>query len=286
MLVNLKEILQIAEERKIAIGMFNATGLESIQAIVDAAVELNMPVIIAHAEVHNIYNDIEIIASVVLPLAKKVSIPICLHLDHGTSLEMIKRAIELGFTSVMYDGSHLPLGENIKNTKKVVEMAHKFNISVEGEVGRLVSGEAGDASKLDNNLSPSDYHTRLDEAIKFVDETNVDALAIAFGTNHGFYIETPKLDFNVIKTIKDAVQIPLVMHGGSGISKEDIHRSIDLGIRKINYYSYMSKAGYDEAKKIIFENKTNYYHDIAWNARKAMKQNVLDAIQVFSKKEL
>lgn len=281
MLVNLKEILAIAEEKKIAIGMFNATGLDSIQAIVTAAEELNMPVIIAHAEVHNKFNDIELIAPVLVSIAKKSKIPICLHLDHGESMEMILRALDLGFTSVMYDGSHLPLIENIKRTKTVVEIARKHNASVEGEIGRLVTKESG---QEDNLLveDPKAYYTKLDEAILFVKETEVDALAIAFGTTHGFYKSTPLLDFDLVKNVSEATNKPLVMHGGSGVPTKDVQRAILNGIRKVNYYSYMSKAGYEAAKEVINSNLTNYLHDVLEKAKEAMRINVKAAIKVFS----
>lgn len=273
MLVNLKDILKYAEDNKCAIGMFNATGLDSIKAIIEAAEELNTPVIIAHAEVHNIYNDISLIGPIMLDVAKRAKVKVCVHLDHGTSLEMIKKAIEIGFTSIMIDASSLEFEDNIKLTKKVVSMCHPLNISVEGEIGRIKS--------LDDTSDNEYYYTKASEAEIFVKETGVDALAIAFGTQHGFYKEKPELKIDVIKNVKKVLNIPLVMHGGSGLSKEQFKKCIDAGIRKINYYSYMSKAGYDAAKKVIESNKTNYMHDVEYASYKAMKENILKALQVF-----
>lgn len=273
MLVNLKEILKYAEDNNCAIGMFNATGLDSIKAIIEAAEELNTPVILAHAEVHNIYNDISLIGPIMLDIAKRAKVKVCVHLDHGTSLEMIKKAIEIGFTSIMIDASSLEFKDNIKLTKKVVSMCHPLNISVEGEIGRIKS--------LDDTSDNEYYYTKASEAEIFVKETGVDALAIAFGTQHGFYKEKPELKIDVIKNVKKVVNIPLVMHGGSGLSKEQFKKCIDAGIRKINYYSYMSKAGYDAAKKIIESNKTNYMHDVEYASYKGMKENILKALQVF-----
>ena len=293
MLVNLKEILKYAEDNKCAIGMFNATGLDSIKAIIEAAEELNTPVILAHAEVHNIYNDISLIGPIMLDVAKRAKV-----IDHGTSLEMIKKAIEIGFTSIMIDASSLEFKDNIKLTKKVVSMCHPLNISVEGEIIKLtkkvvsmchplnisVEGEIGRIKSLDDTSDNEYYYTKASEAEIFVKETGVDALAIAFGTQHGFYKETPELKIDVIKNVKKVVNIPLVMHGGSGLSKEQFKKCIDAGIRKINYYSYMSKAGYDAAKKVIKSNKTNYMHDVEYASYKAMKVDLLKTIKIFNNK--
>ena len=276
MLVNLKEILKYAEDNNCAIGMFNATGLDSIKAIIEAAEELNTPVILAHAEVHNIYNDISLIGPIMLEAAKRAKVKVCVHLDHGTSLEMIKKAVEIGFTSIMIDASSLEFKDNIKLTKKVVSMCHPLNISVEGEIGRIKS--------LDDTSDNEYYYTKASEAEIFVKETGVDALAIAFGTQHGFYKEKPELKIDVIKNVKKVVNIPLVMHGGSGLSKEQFKKCIDAGIRKINYYSYMSKAGYDAAKKVIESNKTNYMHDVEYASYKAMKEDLLKTIKIFNNK--
>lgn len=276
MLVNLKEILKYAEDDNCAIGMFNATGLDSIKAIIEAAEGLNTPVILAHAEVHNIYNDISLIGPIMLDVAKRAKVKVCVNLDHGTSLEMIKKAIEIGFTSIMIDASSLGFKDNIKLTKKVVSMCHPLNISVEGEIGRIAS--------LDNISSKEYYYTKESEVESFVKETGVDALAIAFGTQHGFYKEKPELKIDVIKNVKKVVNIPLVMHGGSGLSEEQFKKCIDAGIRKINYYSYMSKAGYDAAKKVIESNKTNYMHDVEYASYKAMKEDLLKTIKIFDNK--
>ena len=281
MLVNLKEILEIAEKEKKAIGMFNATGFDSLQAIIAAAEELKQPVIIAHAEVHNVYNDISMVGPAMLAVAQNAKVPVCVHLDHGVSLDMIYKALRLGFTSVMIDASALPYEENLAVTKKVVEIAHAMNVGVEAELGRLVTGEAG-SGETHTEMKAEDYYTDADEAKAFVEETGVDALAIAFGTAHGFYTAQPKLDFSVIERVAKATGVPLVMHGGSGVSDEGFKAAIAKGIRKINYYSYMSKAGYMAAKQTIEECKTSYLHDVEYAAMQAMKEDVKKAISVFS----
>ncbi len=281
MLVNLKEILKIAEADKIAVGMFNATGFDSLQAVVGAAEELNQPVILAHAEVHNVYNDIFMAAPAMLAVAENAKVPVCVHLDHGTSLDMVYKAISAGFTSVMMDASALPYKENLRITKEITECAHALNVSVEAELGRLVTGEAG-SNEVHTDMVAEDYYTDPDEAAAFCKATGIDALAIAFGTAHGFYTAQPKLDFNVVKNVARATGLPLVMHGGSGVSEEGFRKAIANGIRKINYYSYMSKAGYMAAKDTIEQGKTNYLHDVEYAAMHAMKEDVKKAIRIFA----
>ena len=282
MLVNLKEILSIAESEKSAIGMFNATGFDSLQAVIGAAEELNRPVIIAHAEVHNVYNDISMVGPAMIAVAKQAKVPVCVHLDHGTSLDMVYKALRLGFTSVMIDASALPYEDNLRQTKMVTEMAHAIGVSVEAELGRLLTGEAVSGEGI-VGASAEDFYTRPDEAEAFSCETGIDALAIAFGTSHGFYAAQPKLDFDVIRNCAKATGLPLVMHGGSGVDDEGFKKAIESGIRKINYYSYMSKAGYMAAKAVIEGGKTGYLHDVEYAAMQAMKEDVKKAISVFSK---
>lgn len=280
MLVNLKEILKIAEQDKIAVGMFNATGFDSLQAVVTAAEELNQPVIIAHAEVHNVFNDIAMVGPVMVAVAQNAKVPVCVHLDHGTSLNMIYKALANGFTSVMMDASALPYEENLRLTKLITESAHAMNVSVEAELGRLMTGEAGSGEAIKGGKA-EDFYTRPDEAKAFCEATGIDALAIAFGTAHGFYNAQPKLDFNVVRNVAKATGLPLVMHGGSGVSEEGFRKAIENGIRKINYYSYMSKAGYTAAKELIESGKTSYLHDVEYAAMHAMKEDVKKAIRVF-----
>ena len=283
MLVNLKEILKIAEEEKTAIGMFNATGFDSLQAVVAAAEELNRPVIIAHAEVHNVYNDISMVGPAMVAVANNAKVPVCVHLDHGTSLDMVYKALRLGFTSVMMDASAMPYEENLRLTKMITEAAHAMNVSVEAELGRLVTGEAG-SGETHADMKAEDFYTDPQEAKEFCEATGIDALAIAFGTAHGFYTAQPKLDFDVVKNVAKATGLPLVMHGGSGVSEEGFKKSIANGIRKINYYSYMSKAGYNAAKALIEKSTTSYLHDVEYAAMQAMKEDVKKAIKVFSEK--
>lgn len=280
MLVNLKEILKIAEEEKNAVGMFNATGFDSLQAVIGAAEELNRPVIIAHAEVHNVYNDISFVGPAMIAAAQNAKVPVCVHLDHGTSTQMIYRALRIGFTSVMIDASALAYEENLRLTKEITEISHAMGVSVEAELGRLVTGESGSTEIA--NAKPEDFYTDPEEAKAFCEATGIDALAIAFGMAHGFYKSQPKLDFGVVEKCAASTGLPLVMHGGSGVSEEGFRKAIASGIRKINYYSYMSKAGYMAAKEYIESGRSNYLHDAEYAAMQAMKEDVKKAIKIFS----
>ncbi len=273
MLVNLKEILKIAEERNIAIGSFNAPNMTSARAIIAAAEELNQPVILMHAQVHEEMGlcVMDEIAPVMIMFAKKAKVPVCVHLDHGTDLQYIKRGLELGFTSVMYDGSTLSTEENIANTKIAVSEAKKYGASVEAEIGSMGTREGGGG----NDTS---IYTDPDAAVDFVAQTGIDALACAFGTAHGFYKDAPKLDFERLSKINSLVDVPIVMHGGSGVNEDDYREVIKRGVRKVNYYTYMAKAG----GEAISNKEYSQFHDALIDAQKAMKQNVVDAIKVFS----
>lgn len=273
MLVNLKEILKIAEEKKIAIGAFNTPNMTSARAIIGAAEELGQPVIIMHAQIHEEMGlcKMEEVAPMMLHFAKNATVPVCMHLDHGVDLDYVKRALELGFTSVMYDGSTLSTEENIANTKIAVAEAKKYGASVEAEIGCMGAQEGGGG----NNAS---IYTDPDAALDFVNETGIDALACAFGTAHGFYKDAPKLDFPRLSKIESMIDVPIVMHGGSGVSVDDYREVIKRGVRKINYYTYMSKAGGDA----LSNKEYAQFHDALLDAQKAMKENVKEAIKIFS----
>ncbi len=273
MLVNLKEILEIAEEKKIAIGSFNTPNMTSIKAVISAAEELNQPVILMHAQVHEEMGlcKMEENAPVMLMFAKKARVPVCVHLDHGTDIDYVKRGLALGFTSVMYDGSTLSTEENISNTKITVAEAKKTGASVEAEIGSMGAREGGGG----NDTS---IYTDPDAAVSFVADTGIDALACAFGTAHGFYKDAPKLDFERLSKINSLINVPIVMHGGSGVSEEDYHEVIRRGVRKVNYYTYMAKAG----GEAVSDKQYTQFHDALIDAEKAMKENVKKAISIFS----
>ena len=274
MLVTLKEILKIAEARKCAIGSFNTPNMASLRTVIAAAEEMNEPVIVMHAQVHEEMGlcKMDEIAPVMLALADLSKVPVCVHLDHGTDLEYIKRGLDLGFTSVMYDGSTLDAGINYANTCIARELSLSYGVSLEAEIGSMGARESGAAGG-------ESVYTEPDAAKQFVESTGIDALACAFGTAHGVYLKQPKLDFDRLAKIKSLVNVPLVMHGGSGVSEEDYKRVIDLGIRKINYYTYMAKAG--GSAVAAMDDKT-FYHDIEVAAIHAMKEDAKKAIRVFA----
>ena len=275
MLVTLKEILKIAEDRKIAVGSFNTPNMASVRAVVEAAEEMNSPVILMHAQVHEEMGlcKMDEIAPVMLLFAKKAKVPVCVHLDHGTDIEYVKKGLELGFTSVMYDGSTLSAEENTANTKIVVEEAKRTGASVEAEIGSMGAREGGGAGG-------GSVYTDPEQAKAFAEETKIDALACAFGTAHGIYLKKPVLDLDRLEKIKALTTVPLVMHGGSGVSDEDYKKVIDIGIRKINYYTYMAKAA--GSAVAAMEDKT-YFHDMEVAAINAMKENAKSAIKIFNK---
>lgn len=277
MLVNLEYVLKIAEEKNCAIGSFNTPNLENMIAVISAAEELNVPVIIMHAQCHEEYAPLDIVGPIMLLMAKKAKVPVCVHLDHCEDLDYLKRAIDIGFTSVMLDASGLPYDENVKMTKEAVRLAHPKNISVEAEIGVLGGREAGNQKPL----TKEEMYTDPDLAKKFVDDTNIDALACSFGTAHGIYKVKPELDFDRIKRINKLCNLPLVMHGGSGVSSEDYVKAIKCGVRKINYYSYMSREGVYAAREILKKDIT-FYHELASYATSKMKEDVIRALKIFN----
>lgn len=276
MLVNLNDIMKLVEAKKCAVGTFNGPNFESIKAVINAAEELNQPVVLTHAQLHEEWGlcKIEEIGPLMLFMADRAKVPVCVHLDHGTDLDYVKKSLDIGFTSVMFDGSHISLEENAANTCIVVDMASKFGASVEAEVGSMGARDMGKGDGGEGGM-----YTDPEVAKWFAEETGVDALACAFGTVHGLYTKEPKLDFDRIRKIKSLIDIPIVMHGGSGVSDEDYKKVIDAGVRKINYYTYMGKAGSKGVEEL--KDKT-YFHSIALAAELSMKEDVKKAIKTFA----
>ena len=279
MLISLNEIMAMAKEKNCAIGAFNTPNLECINAVLDAAEKLDVPVILSHAELHEDVAPLDIIGPVMVEAAKKAKVPVCVHLDHCETMSYMEKALEIGFTGVMYDGSVLPYEENVANTKKAVEMAKKYGANVEAELGQMASREGGTGENAGGPV-----YTDPDLAVKFSAETGIDALAPSFGTAHGIYKSKPVLDLERVKVISERTGLPLVMHGGSGVSDEDYRIAIANGIRKINYYSYMSKAGVSAVQAMLAEGDVTFFHDLALRAQKAMEENAARAMVVFSGK--
>ena len=227
MLVNMKELLEKAQKTEYAVGSFSVANLEMVLGVIKAAEEMNSPIILQIAEVRLPFSPLKIFGPLMLAAAKESKVPVAVHLDHGLKIETIKIALELGFTSVMFDGSHLPLEENIAQTKEVIAMAKNYGAAVEAEIGCVGGSEDGSVDIAMRCTSP-------DQAVRFYSETGVDALAIAIGNAHGFYKEAPQLRFDILADVSAAVPCPLVLHGGTGIEPEDFIRCRKNGIKKIN----------------------------------------------------
>lgn len=289
MLVTLKELLDQAKIEKKAVGAFNGTTLEAIRGIIQAAEEWNCPVILQHAQSHDDMIDLEEIGPIMLYYAKRAKVPVALHLDHGSSFERCVQALRIGFTSVMYDASAKSLEENVEETAEIVKIAHAVGASVEAELGHIftsevVQGEGTSSDSTDDYENLDDIYTDPQVAKEFVEKTGVDCLAVAFGTTHGVYLTEPKLDLPRIARICDAANVPLVMHGGSGVSDADYKVAIENGICKVNYYTYMNTAGGKASKKYWKDEETPLFYDsMSLAATEAIKEDVKKAIQVFQK---
>ena len=285
MLATLNDVMKIAEGKKIAVGSFNTPNLEALQAVIEAAEELDLPVIIQFAQCHEPWIPLAMIGPIMVNAAKKSKVPVCVHLDHGDTLEYLQQALDMGFTSIMYDGSTLSYEENLENTKRAVAMATKTGASVEaelGSMGRRESGAGDDSGENDDTKIYTDPH----QAKVFVEETGIDALACSFGTTHGIYLTQPKLDFDVVKNVRALTeQIPIVMHGGSGVSREDYRKAIEAGTRKVNYFTYMDKSGGNavaEYVNSVKEGEPLFFSSASMAARDAMKENVKAAMKMFA----
>ena len=250
MLVNLNEVLKKAQKEKYAVGLFNTTDTDMLQAVIEAAEESNSPVILGTAEVLLPYGELKLIAPSVIVAAKRASVPVVVHYDHGLTFERCLEALQLGFSSVMFDGSAKAYGQNIEETKEIVKIAHAFGASVEGEIGHVGEAAQGDES-LEN------MYTTVAEAKEYLENTGVDALAVAIGSAHGVYKKKPKLNIERLKEIAGAVSVPLVLHGGSGLSDDDFRNTIREGIAKVNIFTDLCLAG-ERAMKDGAEKKLGY----------------------------
>ena len=238
MLVNMKDMLERARAGGYGVGFFNAVNVEMARAVIESAEELNAPVIIGTAEVLLPAMDLVHVSDYLIPMAQRASVPVAVHYDHGLTFDRCMEALKLGFSSVMYDCSTLEYEANLENVAQMVKICHGMNVTVEGELGHVGDNEG--TGKLKN---PSDYFTDPDLALDFVKRTGVDALAVAVGNAHGDYAFPPKLDFERIRTIADKTGVPLVLHGGSGLSDTDFTTAVKLGICKINIFTDIDKAG-------------------------------------------
>ncbi|WDV46059.1 class II fructose-1,6-bisphosphate aldolase [Clostridiaceae bacterium M8S5] len=277
MLVSGKDLMKHAHENNYAVGAFNVNNMEIVQAIIEAAEETQSPVIMQASQGGLKYAGVEYIAEMAKIAAKNASVPVAIHLDHGTDFVQIMQCIRNGFTSVMIDASKHDLDKNIEITKNIAEIAHAVGVSVEAELGKI-GGTEDDITVDDKDATFTDP----DEAARFVNETGVDFLAIAVGTAHGPYKGEPKLDFDRIKVIKDKLNIPLVLHGSSGVPEESIKKAVSLGINKINIDTDIRMAFSNAVRKFVNENPDAYDpRKIVGCAREDMKKVIADKMRMF-----
>ena len=276
MIVNLNHVLKPAQKDHYAVGLFNAINLEMTNAIMNTAERLNAPVIMGTAEILLGAADLAECAAMVKARAESSKVPVVLHYDHGLTYEKCLEAIDLGFTSVMYDCSTLSYEENVSLVAKMVKAAHEKGVTVEGELGHVGDNEG--EGKL---TKPSDYYTDPDQAADYVKRTGIDALAVAVGNAHGDYRFPPKLDFDRISQIASAVDVPLVLHGGSGLSDEDFKEAIRRGIAKVNIFTDISKAQLCGMQEGIRDGVTNAF-DLTPYEVKAIESVVDEKMHLFS----
>lgn len=276
MLVTLREVLKDAKEKKYGVGLFNTVNLEMTKGVIQAAEELRSPVIIGTAEVLLPYAELEELAYFMVPMAKKASVPVVLHFDHGVTEQRIMEALKLGYTSVMYDCSTDTYENNVKRVADMVKTAGTFGASVEAELGHVGANE-GNLGKTD--AEDDSIYTRPEQAKDFAKRTNLDALAVAIGTAHGAYKEKPRLDIGRLAEISRTIETPLVLHGGSGLSDDDFRNCVANGITKINIFTDINciaaKAAYENYREGL--GQTNIQNQVI----EAVKQETMKKMKVF-----
>lgn len=274
MLVNMKELLKDAQDGNYAVGSFSVANMEMVLGVLKAARELSAPVILQIAEVRLKQSPLEIIGPLMVAAAENADTPVAVHFDHGKTEEKIKQALDLGFTSVMFDGSHLPLDENIATTKRIIDIAGKYNASVEAEIGCVGGSEDGSEDIAINCTKPQD-------AVRFEAKTGVDALAIAIGNAHGNYKDVPKLRFDILQKVNEMTNTPLVLHGGTGISPDDFVKCSKNGIKKINIATATFDCVEQSVRQAYEQNSINGYYDLHLAEIDGAYQNAKKHIMIF-----
>ena len=280
MLVTLNQVLLPAKQNKYAVGLFNAVNMELARGIIAAAEATQSPVIMGTAEVLFPYGPLEEVSYYLIPMAKKAKVPVVVHLDHGLKKETCIKALELGFTSIMYDCSTDDYDTNVAKVKEMAEIAHSYGATIEGELGHVGDNE-GSAEGSSHLADPSKFFTDPKLAKDYVEKTKVDALAIAVGNAHGAYKLPPKLDFDRIKTIANTVDVPLVLHGGSGLTDNDFKRAIKEGISKVNIFTDINIAAV-KAEFSKFTDMNKGIIDLIPAAVEAVKQTSIEKMELFS----
>lgn len=273
-LCNMKDLLKKAEEGNYAVGSFSIANMEMILGVIKAAEETRSPIILQIAEVRLKHSPLHIIGPAMLAAAKAATVPVAVHLDHGTSLECIGQALRLGFTSVMFDGSHLPFEKNVEMTKEVISMAKATGAAVEAEIGCVGGSEDGSVDIAMRCTSP-------EQAKLFSDRTGVDCLAIAIGNAHGFYKDTPELRFDILKEVDSLVDVSLVLHGGTGISEDDFIRCHQNGIKKINIATATFASAERKVKEGYEKGEIKGYYDLHTREIEGAYENAKKHMEIF-----
>jgi fructose-bisphosphate aldolase class II len=288
MLVSMRDICQIAEQKNMAVAAVNSASLEAIRAAIEVAEETHYPIIIQHAQAHESLIPLKCVAPIVTSLAERSSAMICFNLDHCEDLAYAREALDLGFTGVMFDGSALPYERNVELSSYAAQMCAEYDAGLECELGSMGSREAGERDEGGTAEEAGAIYTDPDQAQDFVTRTGLDILACSFGTVHGLYRGEPHLNYQVLTDIRDRVKVPLVMHGGSGLSDEQYHNSIDAGVRKINYYTYGVKYAGEAVRKMIDEKVSAdaavnvYWHDMTTAAHESLVHTFEHVVRVFA----
>ena len=283
MLVSMKEMLADARAKHYALPAFDISNYDMMKSVLEACEEEHSPALLMALGVDLQGRDMNLIASMVRSASDYFHIPVCLHLDHATNMELIQKAVEAGFSSVMYDGSVLDFENNARNTAEVTKYAHAHGITVEAELGHVGNASVGSISETGNDTDPGESLTVPEEVAKFVDITHVDALAVAIGTAHGVYQKTPALRIDRLEEITAICDKPLVLHGGSGTPNDQMENAIRHGITKINIYSDVVEAMNNglKDKLNIIDNPATWPFIVFENARNGMKEVVREKLKTF-----
>lgn len=282
--VAMNEMLQDASLRGYAVPCFNAINLDMIRGIIQAAEEEQSPVILCHAEIHFKYTPLEMIAPIMVEAMEKATVPVSILLDHGKSFSAVTKAMHLGFNAIMFDGSEYEYEENVLRTSEVVKIAKTLGVSVEGELGYVTRPKSGGAEGEDDDsiIDDTSLYTNPEQAREFVERTGIDALAAAFGTVHGVYLKKPKLDLSRLELIRNTAGVPIVMHGGSGLSVEDFNNTIDKGVAKINYYTGMALKVMEQAKtRLAPPEESTFYHEFMMDVIQDFKEDAQQIMRTF-----
>ncbi len=274
MLISLREALDFGQKHNCGIAAINTPTFEMLVAAIKVAERHGIPLIVQHAEVHESVNSIENIGPAMVELAKRSSAPLVVHVDHGESFDYVRRGFDVGFNSAMFDGSRLPYEQNLQVTKDVVALAtERGGLGVEAELGVMPGREDGVDSA--QGVGDSSLYTDPDLAEEFVSATGVTALACSFGTVHGLYKAEPKINYELISTLRQRTGVPIVMHGGSGLSAAEYRECIKRGVQKINYYTYADKAALEAAKQLLTDEPETYvFAPVAVAAERAVEKNL------------